>query len=283
MEPREFPLGDSLAGGAWQITEHLCGRGSQELYAAERPGGGERAAVAVIWAPRGVPHDELVGALAPSVAGVLPLDHLGSFDPAGDDPMRRVHQAQHQAIVEPVPQGAAWLPWLLRGEPLGADGALALAAAAGAILLRAAADGVLPVGVRPETIWARRDGDRLAALGLSGRTYDFFAHTGGGCIVPGRAFERHYLAPEVYLERGQSEASLAFSLAAMTAEWATGAYPFPDAWAGGSARSLVLGQHAALDVPAEVAALLSSALRADPAARTSLRDLVDGARRLIER
>lgn len=278
----EFPIGDTLDGGSWRVTGHLRCGGTQDLCVAERAGRpGERAMVSVIWAPRGVPAD-LRATLAPGAAGVLPLEHLGPFDATSDDSVRESQQRQHIALVEGLPGGdrIEWLPRAITGR-LGAGPALALGVSIGAILARAAAAGLLLVGVRPDYVWVRRDGDRLVAAGLTGRNRDFFAHTGGGCLAPAALFERHYYAPEVYRERGQGEESLVFTLALMIAEWATGSYPFPDSWAGGTMQSLVEGRHAPLDLAPEAAALLAGGLRASPAERPRLAEFLASAESLI--
>jgi hypothetical protein len=280
----EFPIGDTLDGGAWQVTGQLRRGGTQDLCLAERTGRpGERAMVSVIWAPRGVPAD-LRAKLCSGAVGVLPLEHLGPFDVAGDDGVRESQQRQHIALVERLPPGERieWLPRAIAGR-VGAGAAFALGASVGAILARAAAAGVLLVGVRPDYVWVRRDGDRLTAAGLTGRNWDFFAHTGGGCLAPAALFERHYCAPEVYQDRGEGEESLVFTLAIMIAEWATGSYPFPDSWVGGNMRSLVQGRHAPLDLAPDAAALLGRGLRASPAERPPLAEFLAAAERLITR
>ena len=271
----EFPIGDTLAGGSWRVTEHLRGTGSQQLHLATRADRPDaRALVSTIWAPRGAPGAELLEKLGYRLPGVLELVHLGPFDPSGDE-LRRTHQRQHVALVERLPDGrgadagSEWLPRLVSG-PLGPRAAVELGRSVGAILARAADAGPLLVGVRPEYIWATRDGDQLRATGLSGRNWELFAHTGGGCLVPGRLFERHYYAPEVYRERGEGPESLVFTLAAMIAEWATGQYPFPDSWAGGNMQSLCEGRHAPLDLRPPMADLLGLCLDAEPAHRPSL-------------
>ncbi|MEZ4363205.1 MAG: hypothetical protein R3B48_23725 [Kofleriaceae bacterium] len=270
----EFPLGDTLGGGAWRVTEHLRGGGSQQLFLGEstRPGDAERGFVSMIWAPKGVPEAELRRTLGYRHAGVHELAYLGTFDPRGDAE-RREAQRQYCALVERVPEGE-WLPRLLPG-PLGVIGAIALGRSLGALLQGAAKAGTLLVGARPEYVWARRTGATLTAVSVSGRNWDFFAHTGGRCLVLGRLHERHYYAPEVYQELGEREASLCFTLATMIAEWATGAFPFPESWAAGDMSSQCAGRHAPLDLPAPLATLLSSCLAADPAQRPSLDELLE--------
>jgi hypothetical protein len=266
----EFPIGDTLAGGDWRVTEHLLGSGSQLLHAGQAVGrAGDRCMVSVIWAPRGAPAAEIERRLGYRAPGVLELVHVGPFDARGDDELRRTHQAQHCALVERVPAGADWLPRLVSG-PIGPRAAVLLGLSLGRILERAAAAGHLLVGVRPEYVWARRGPDGLEAAGATGRNWDFFEHTGGGCLVPGALFRRHYLAPEVYLQRGDRDESLVFTLAVLIAEWASGDYPFPDAWAGGNMLTLVEGRHAPLRLPAALAELLALALKAQPAHRFSL-------------
>jgi hypothetical protein len=270
----DFLLGETLDGGRYRLTEHLRGRGSQLLYLAkEAAGDGSEATcfVSVIWAPKGLAEAEVRAALEYSCEGVHALAFLGCFDAAGDDEERHIHQQQYCALVERVPEGE-WLPRLTTA-PLGAAAAAGLGSSVGRLLEAADQRGHCLVGLRPEYVWAQRRAGELVAVSVTGRNRDYFTHVGGRCLIPGQLFERLYLAPEVYTERGERrerDESLVFSLAIMIAEWATGAYPFPESWAGGNLRSLLEGRHAPLSVTPALAKLLALCLKPDPSHRPDL-------------
>jgi hypothetical protein len=271
----EFPIGDTVGG--WRVTGHLLRGGSQELCVAERVDRpDQRAMVSAMWAPRGVELAELRPRLEMHAPGILALEHIGPFDETGDDDVRRIQQGQHIALVERLPpgDGVEWLPHMIDGA-LGPRTALVLGISVGAILARAAARGALLVGIRPEYIWA--EAERLQAVGLTARNWEFFASVRGRCLAPATLFRRHYCAPEVVQERGEREESLVFTLAVMIAEWATGLYPFPDSWAGGNTRTLCEGRHAPLDLPPPIAGLLGRSLRARPEERPSLSEFLTAA------
>lgn len=268
----DFLLGETLDGGAYQLTEVLRYGGAQILYlGASTRAPGERCFVSVIWRAKDFP-EAVRQALSYRVPGVHELMYLGRFDAAGEDPDRRIQQRQHHALVEKVPAGE-WLPRLLPAPPdglLGAPAAVELGLSVGRLLERAVASGVLLAGVRPEYVWARREGERLTAASISGRSWEFLAQKGGGAEAPAVLHERHYHAPEVLSGKSEREESLVFTLALMIAEWALGAFPFPDSWAGGTTVSQRQGKHVPLAVPEPLAKLLALGLQAEPAHRPAL-------------
>jgi hypothetical protein len=268
----DFLLGETLDGGAYTLTEVLRYGGAQILYlGASARAPGERCFVSVIWRAKDLP-EAIRQALSYRVAGVPELAYLGRFDPAGEDPDRLIQQRQHYALVETVPAGE-WLPRLLPAPPAGpltARAAVELGLSVGRLLEGALASGVLLVGLRPEYIWARREGERLTAVSLIGRNGDFLAQKGAGAEAPALLFERHYYAPEVLAGASEREESLVFTLALLIAEWAMGAFPFPDSWAGGNTASQRQGKHVPLAVPEPLAKLLGLALQPEPAHRPAL-------------
>jgi hypothetical protein len=260
----EFLIGETLDGGTYRLTEQLLAGGAHRLYLAERPASrDERYLVSVNWAPRGVPADEMRRDLGYRIPGVLELMHIGHLDIVGDDYLRNQHQQHHWGLVERVPDGE----WVMRATngALGARGAVALGLSVGRILERAAGEGRLLVGVRPEYIWVARRGDRLEAVGVSERYRAFFAHAGGNTSTPGTMLvRRSYRAPEVREGRWTEDEALVFSLAVMIAEWATGTYPFEDTTA------FLAGRHIALEVPDALGKLLASCFTVEWMHRPSL-------------
>jgi hypothetical protein len=284
LEEHRFPLGDPLGDSAFRCHEHLMGDHKQQLYLGRRThGSDDRFLITVMWAPD-APVDQLRRDLAYRAPGVLELEFLGHFDRlGGGNPDRDLLREAHCALVEKLPAKGEWLPRRLT-RPLDPWRAALLGASVGDILLRVAEGGLLLVGVRPEYLWIDLDGDLPAATGLTGRNYDFFAHTGGPIVLGGALFPRYYYAPEVYLGKAEVEQSLVFTLAIMVAEWATGAYPFPDSWASGNMHSLCKGRHIPLEVPAPLDQVLVRSLLEEPALRPTLaamiRDLRAAAKRV---
>jgi hypothetical protein len=268
-DPGPFPVGETLGGGEFHLTEHLCGLGDSQLHLAACPARpGERYLVAVALAPR-LQVEPLRQRLAYSYPHILDLCWFGHFDVAGDDPSRNLRQRSHAAMVERLPPHGEWLRALVTGA-LGAAAAVDLGLAVGRILAAPARDGHRLVAIRPELIWGVRRADAIAVTGLSGRSGPFFAQ--GQTAFPGSPplFERSYHAPEIHARRDSREESLVFTLAVMIAEWATGTYPFPDARVGVTIESLMKGHHAPLEVPIQLASILIHALQPDPADRPTL-------------
>jgi hypothetical protein len=260
----DFLIGETLDGGKYRLIEQLLDGGAHRLFLAEAPASpGERYLVSVNWAPRGVPADELWRELGYGIPGVFELTYIGHFDIQGDDYTRNQHQEHRWALVERVPAGE-WLPRAVT-SPLGARAAAALGLSVGRILERAASEGRLLVGVRPEYIWVARRGEHVEAVGVSERYRAFFAHAGGRTSGPGTMLvSRSYRAPEVREGRWTEDEALVFSLAVMIAEWATGAYPFEDTTA------FLAGRHRPLDVPDELGTLLASCFKVEWMHRPSL-------------
>jgi hypothetical protein len=263
----DYLIGHTLDSGAYLASEYLMGAGSRFLLVGtrtDRPS--ERYFLSVVWAPKGPSLAELRRELGYAVPGVLEMTNLCFFDRPREDPCG-IFPENYCSLIERIPDGD-WLPPVV-ASGVGAAAAVSLGFSVGQILERAAHLGTLLVGVRPEYIWARRESERLIARGLTARNHAYFFRTAGACM-PGFRFERHYYAPEVYRGQTASPESLVFTLATMIAEWATGAYPFPDARAHGDMSSLIEGRHAPLDVPAPLASLLALALKPEPAHRPSL-------------
>ncbi len=268
-EPGPFPLGETLGGGAFRLTEHIAGVGDEQLHRAEsRAHPTARYLASVALAPR-LEAEPLRQRLDYHYPGVLDLAWLGHFDLAGEDPSRSLRQRSYAAMVEQLPPEGESLRALV-SAPLGAAGAVDLGLAVGRILAAPARNGHRLVAVRPELIWGVLRGDAISVTGLSGRSGPFFAQ--GQAAFPGSPplFERSYLAPEIHDRRDSQEESLVFTLAVMIAEWATGTYPFPDARVGADLGSLRKGRHAPLEVPIELASVLVHALQPDPADRPGL-------------
>lgn len=274
LAAHRFPIGDPIGDSRFRCYQHLAGTQAQQLYLARRTyGSPDRFLVSMI-AAADVPVDKLRRDLAYRMAGILEIEYLGYFDRHGASPERDRLREQHCTLVERLPATGDWLPTVTT-TAFGPARAAALGASVGAILYRASEGGLNLVGVRPDFIWAEGD----AVTGLTGRNYELFAHC-NELTVSAALFRRSYYAPEVYLGKPHDSRALVFTLATMIAEWATGAYPFPTSWVGGSMHSLCEGRHAALDLPPPLRELLERSLRREPDQRVDLGDLTRALGRL---
>ncbi|MEO8699882.1 MAG: hypothetical protein ABI867_07550 [Kofleriaceae bacterium] len=255
-----FPIGETLANGAYRIVEHLRGTGFDALYLGEH----QLVSVSIqddmpIARLRDEPHQH--------VDGVFDVAYVGPLDVAGTDPLRDAECRAAHAFVEQLPEGEP----ILRAAPTVAQ-AVALGVQTGTILLRAVRAGVVLAGLRPDYIWVRRKPE-LAIAGIGGRNHAFFRAARPRSMVTHPLFTLFYCAPEVFGRGPVDDRALVFTLATLVAEWATGTYPFPDC-SYGNHRSLDAGQHGILAVPAALESLLHAGLAAEPARRPSLDEFV---------
>lgn len=269
----EFPFQDSV-GGEYRAEEHLLGEGAQRLFLARRAQHpDERYLMAVDWY-QDADLDSIGRALAYRIPGVFELATIGRFDELGVNARRDSERRAYWAMLEKLPAGR-WLPHALAGQPHSAAAAVSMGRTTGAILKSAAEAGVLLTGVRPEYIWASATPGTIDVTGLSARGQAFFALTRPRSLPTAPLFDRLYIAPEVYRGDPADDRALSFTLALLVAEWATGHYPFPDAWAAGPKASLFTGAHVALAVPPALEALLSRSLQPQPGQRPRLGELLD--------
>lgn len=271
-ESLEFPFLDSV-GRDYRAEEHLLGAGVQKLYVARRAHHpDERYLMAVDWY-QDADIDSVNRALGYRIPGVFELALVARFDEVGVDAGRDAERRAHWAMLEKLPEGS-WLPRALAGQAPSLIAGVALARSAGAILKTAADNGVLLTGVRPEYMWGRAHASGVELTGLSARGQAFFTLTRPRSLPTHPLFERLYCAPEVYRSETADDRALTFTLALLVAEWATGRYPFPDAWAAGPKVSIFTGAHAPLALPPALEPLISRALQPQPAQRPRLGELL---------
>lgn len=272
-EGPDFPTGDTLAGGAFVIREHLQGGGFQQLALATETATGATALVSIdIFSSSRHDPAELRAAIDTELRGQLELAFVGRFDATSPFPERRSEQDSHWAVVERVPDGV-WLPrFVAAHDPARAvQTATALGRSAGEILLKALKRDQVLVGIRPEYMFARRDRKgRAEVTGLSTRGDALFSRS-RACMVTAPVFPNRYVAPEVS-QTGDTR-SLAYTLAVMVAEWATGHGYAPARYAdyGRQPRSWT----EPLGIPADLERMLRACASRDPAERPTLAELVD--------
>jgi hypothetical protein len=272
----DFPLTDTLGGGAYRVERHVLGRGAQTLWLGREVASGARVFISCdvhnsdkqdLAALR-----RAVGYRAP---GVFELAYAGTFDTSGTDRGRDALRAANWAIVESVPAGS-WLPWTVgAADPWSAPTkAVELGRSAGRILITAAGAGIDLARIRPELMWAQCHEGHFEVTGLSPRAIELFARKVGE-MVTYPLFDRFYHAPEVH--KNPDDRAIAYSLAVMIAEWATGRYPFNSRHAPDGVET---GAHEPIAAPRPLAQLLEATIRRDRSERPSLAEFVDALERL---
>jgi hypothetical protein len=270
----EFPLTDTLGGGAYRVEHHLLGQGAQTLWLGCKVASGARVLVACdSHNPDKQDVEALRQALAYRLPGIFELAYIGAFDP---NPSRRgVDPTRRWASIEEVTAGSWLLKVLGPADPWTAPRkAVELGCSAGRILVRAVASGVNLTHIRPELMWAERRGGHLEVTGLSPRATELFARKVGE-MVTHPVFDRSYHAPEAY--RDSDDRAVAYSLAVMVAEWATGRYPFASKFAP---NGLETGVHLPIAAPKPLTLLLEATIRRDRNERPRLAEFVDALEQL---
>ncbi len=271
----EFPFADTVAKN-YRAEAHLQGQGIQRLLLArhaQRPG--ERYLMALDWYQE-ADIESLRKQLGYRIRGLFELGVIARFDEDGIDPQRDLQRRSHWAMFEKLPEGD-WLPRVFAGQPRSAKLAVNLGLSVGAALHGAADTGVLLTGLRPEYIWARAHSGGIEITGLSARGHTFFAQAKPRSGAP-PLFERMYYALEVHKREPVDDRALTYTLALLVAEWATGQYPFPDAWLAGPKSSIATGAHAPLALPPKLESLLSRCLQPKVSVRPRLAELIDALR-----
>lgn len=270
-EASEFPLTDTLDGGAYRVERHLRGSGSQTLWLGVEVASGASVLVSCDGhTPEKQDVGELRRAISYQVPGLFELAYVGAFDTDGTDYRRDAAREGAWATVEKVSSGS-WLPRILGpADPWTAPTkAIELGRSAGTILVRAAAGGVNLVRIRPELMWAERRDGHIAVTGLSPRATELFARKVGE-MVTHPLFDRFYHAPEIYED--PDDRAIAYSLAVMVAEWATGRYPFASLHAP---NGLETGRHEPIHAPRPLASLLEATIRRNREDRPRLAEFVN--------
>jgi hypothetical protein len=275
-ESFDFPFLDPVAAD-YHAESHLLGHGAQKLFLARRAQHPDDVYLMGVDWYKGQDIASLRNELGYRIPGVFELALIARFDEHGVNAKRDAERREHWAMLEKLPEGD-WLPRVLAGLPRSSKSAVTMAIAAGRILQSAANAGVLMIGVRPEYMWGRATSDGIELTGLSARGHTFFKIVKPRSTFTAPLFERIYSAPEVVRREPADDRALTFTLALLVAEWATGHYPFPDAWVAGSNTSLITGAHAPLALPPALESLISRCLQPKVDTRPRLTEFVDALR-----
>jgi len=260
-EAVEYTLPATLADGRFAVVRRYVNEGIDRVYL-----GPDNSLLVSVTQDAQLPYDEIAERLGYSIPGVLPFLHVGPFDPDQDGWMAMY------GLVERLPEGIPASVFFRSPNPVAAA---RVGAQVGRTMLRAAEQGIVLGEVQPESVWISEQDGAFSVTGLSGRSLPFFA-TGKRitCYGVEPCFRRRYAAPEVWRKTGADDRSLAFSIGAMVAEWATGTYPFPKAvsW---YMDPLLNGEQAPLNVSPALENVLTPALQTTPARRQPLLELVE--------
>jgi hypothetical protein len=100
-DPNEFPVSDTLGGGAFRVERHLLGRGSQTLWMGSEVASGAGLLIACdTHSPRRHDVKALRQAVGYQLPGVFEFAYVGAFDVTGTDDERDMARASQWAMVE---------------------------------------------------------------------------------------------------------------------------------------------------------------------------------------
>ncbi len=251
-----FPMGATLAGGAYVVTERIAG---------ERARGRFRGLALLGITPRNVlvtvtsaqvrPLPEVAAALELPLEGVTALLHAGALAPPSPS------GGEYVGLVEEEPDGE---PMSERTAPLSVDAARALVLEVGEVLGRVHQAGAALGALEPELVYVRpAPGGGVALTALAPRCVAFGAGATRPDHIVGPMFRASHEAPERAMGEPARPPADVFALCALAARWVTGTYPAPRPWAG----------------PAAWEAALAGGLEREPARRWGLARVLEHLRR----
>lgn len=275
----DFPLADTLDEGRFCPDEHYLGLGADKLYFGHSPTHAGRRYLISISPNNGVEMELLRTEIMHPAQGVFAPVFLGLFDADGRNPERDARRRVEVGFVEELPDGGP----ITRLAHVARQHAARLGAQVGRILTGLLASrGEHLLGLRPEYVWVRSDGDEPNVTGIGGRNTTFFASASRNRDLPtARLFTRKYFAPEVSRGEPFDDRALVLTLAVMVAEWATGEYPYPSDAAYGY-WNLCAGRYRELELPTVFRNLLVHGMQPARDARPSLAAFVDSLEAIAE-
>lgn len=255
-----FPIGATLDGGSFEITERLYGSADRGLFRARAihdpsPGtllvalGGRQRRSA----------GELADELALPVMGVARLRHIG--------PLEHERDGEWHALVEQEPAGTP----LDAFRPLGPRQIASVGVDLCRVLQPVHATGRGLGGLRPELIYVRERGEELVVTQVAPRAERFLVSSTPPSYGAGPMFDELYLAPEQLALRPPSPAGDVFALAALLTHLSDGRHPFPADDVGRQALAIVRGERRPLR--GRFARIFEAALALEASERPSLAQL----------
>jgi len=262
MTERHEPDGLTIASGAYVVRTRLQGDGSQQLWLATHVATGSLAVAAVDYQFSRNTVEMVRARVEPDGDGVPVLDYIGPLDPNDN----RDYQS-YWALVERAP--GTWLPNVV--TPHDRQAAVAVAAGLGqsaaAIVDSRCARGPVPTAIRPELMWAIRDGERAAVTAVSTRAPALFSLSRADAVTY-PVFPTRYEAPELRAGESATPRAVVYALGLMVAEWATGHGYAKATYSdyGRQPRDLALP----MELPVSLERAIRAAIDPDPANRPSL-------------
>jgi hypothetical protein len=264
----DFPIGARLGGRDFTVTERIAGEKWRGRFR-----GADRAGAPVLVTVAGeqtVKLGQLRKELELDSAGIARLRYVGQV-PGGP--------AAFDAMVEDEPPGT---PAAALAAPPGPRVGLSLAIGLAEIAGQAHAAGLVIGAFFPELIYLTAEAGRLAISGIAPRAERFIRTATRPNYGLPDLFASPYHAPEVLAGGARTTASDLFSIAALTAEWTTGRYPFDGEGYPGRGIAIQAYIRRPLDAPDGLRALVDAGLERDPARRPPVAEWLASARRLLE-
>ena len=265
-EPGQFPVGATLAGGAYLVAERLAGERARGLYRGiSRWDFDQRDVLITVTTAQTDPLEQIEDQLGLEVDGVARLRHIGPV--AGGAPGTTYH-----GMVEEMPGGA---PLDRARLPLAPEEVVKLVTELAALAGRIRAEARLIDWLQPALIYARtsRGAGPLELTGVTPRAPTFAL----GALPPdyavGPLFRHTYRAPEVVHGQPAGPAGDVFSLCALAAHWLSGEHPFQGDVAARQTVSIVLGRRRPWAGDGAWAELVTAGLERDPGRRPPLEEL----------
>jgi hypothetical protein len=261
----DFPIGARLGGRDFTITERIAGEKWRGRFRGE-----DRAGSPVLITVAGEQTVKLAQVrkdIELDSAGIARLRYVGQV-PGGP--------GAFDAMVEDEPPGTPV------AAPPGARAGLSLAIGLAEIVERAHAAGLVIGAFFPELIYVTADAGRLAVSGIAPRAERFIRSAARPNYGLPDLFASPYHAPEVLAGGARTTASDVFSIAALTAEWTTGQFPFDGEGYPGRAIAIQVYMRRPLEAPEGLRGLVEAGLEREPARRPPVAEWLAGARRLFE-
>lgn len=262
-----FPVGATLAGGAYLVAERLAGERARGLYSGiSRWDFDQRHVLVTVTTAQVMPLEDIAAGLAIEIDGVARLRHVGPVEGASPG-------ATYHGMVEEMPAGE---PVARTQVPLAPAAVVTLVTALARLAARIRAEAPELDWLQPELIyvrWSRKDPGTIELSGVAPRAPLFALGARPPDYAVGPLFRDTYRAPETAKGRPSGPSSDVFALCAMAAHWLSGEHPFQGDFAARQTLSIALGRRRPWTGGASWGALLAAGLERDPVRRPRLDEL----------